>query len=104
MAAVLMVCTVISCTGLVAELAHSRQTQTPPCHQHQKLAAPQTANPCDHQQAVATDNMGLPLADAALTPVAAAAPPLTAGVPEPDLLVTAVRPPGSAVPSSVLRI
>ena len=104
MIAVLLMCTVISCTGLAAELGHARQTQTPPCHQHQKPAAPQTANSCDHQQAVTTGSMAMPAPDAAWLPLAAAAVPLACALHAPGLPAFLESPPGPTVPSSVLRI
>ena len=103
-ATVLMMCTVFSCTGLAAEHAHARQTQAPPCHQHQKPAAPQSGNPCDHQQAVTTDHMGIFVPDMAWMPVAVAAPPLTVSLTRPEPWAPAEGPPALAIPISVLRI
>ena len=102
-ALVLLMCTVFSCTGLAAEHAHARQTQTPPCHQHQKPAAPQDVSPCDHQQAVTTGDMGV-TPDAVCAPVAVLASPLAAEMNKWDLPAFVERPPGSTVQSSVLRI
>ena len=96
---VLLMCTVFSCTALALP-----RKPLPPCHQHQKPAAPQNVSPCDHQQAVTTGNRGLVAPDMVWAPVAVLASPLVAGLAQPELPAFVERPPGSTIQSSVLRI
>jgi hypothetical protein len=105
---VLLMCTVITCTGLAAELGHARLTQAPPCHQHQqpdqKPAPPHATGSCDHQQAVTTDNMAMPAIGATWLPSDNIAWPLATVSHVPRLQVDFNGPPGPALASSVLRV
>lgn len=96
---VLLMCTVFSCTALALP-----QKPLPPCHQHQKPAAPQSASPCDHQQAVSVEMTSLELPDAVWPPAAVSAAPVLVSLPCAEILISNEHPPGQAIPSSVLRV
>ena len=96
---VMLLCTVFSCTALA--LPHKAP---PPCHQHQKPAAPQSVNPCDHQQAVTVDQAGHALPEALLFPVAIVAAPVPASLMRLEANSFFEHPPGPPIPSSVLRV
>lgn len=94
----LSACTLASCTPA------PKDTQVPPCHQHQQTPATGQRNNCDHQKAVNAPSADLAMAHLALAPASEFIPALMAAVPlAPAAHLILESPPGLLTPS-VLRI